>query len=105
MDVYIHPAISEGSSITILEAMGMGIPVVAAKSGGPVELILHGETGLLVAAGNPAALEEAIIHLLENRDEAVRMGEAGRQRAHDLFSSRIFMEKMTRIYLELASRT
>ncbi|MFQ5673767.1 MAG: glycosyltransferase family 4 protein [Nitrospinales bacterium] len=104
MDVYIQPAISEGSSITILEAMGMGIPVVATDSGGPAELILHGETGLLTPAGNPAALEEAVLHLIENREEAIRMGQAGQRRAHDLFSSRSFIEKMTRIYQELAGQ-
>ncbi len=104
MDIYVQPSISEGSSITILEAMGMGLPVVAADSGGPADLILHQETGLLVPPGNPAALEEAILYLLEHREEAVRMGEAGQRRAHDLFSSRRFIQKTTRIYQELAGR-
>ncbi|KMP11580.1 hypothetical protein UR09_02985 [Candidatus Nitromaritima sp. SCGC AAA799-A02] len=104
MDLYVQPAISEGSSITVLEAMGMGIPVVATDSGGPAELVLHGETGILVPAENPAALEEAIHYLIENPEKAIRMGETGRQRARDLFSSRRFIERMTQIYQELSGQ-
>lgn len=104
MDLYIQPAVSEGASITVMEAMGMGIPVVAADGGGPSELVRNRETGLLVPPGNADALREAILYLVENREEAIHMGEAGRRRAHRLFPSRNFIEKMTRIYRELAGR-
>lgn len=102
MDLYVQPSLFEGASITILEAMGVGLPVVATDSGGPAGLVRQGETGLLVPSGDANALSEAVVHLLKHPDEAIRMGEAGHRRAHDLFSSRVFIEEMTRIYLELA---
>jgi len=67
-----------GSTVA-LEAMAMGKAVVMTRTGGQSELIREGETGLRVPPGDVAALRSAIQRLLDNPDEALRMGRAGRQ--------------------------
>ncbi len=103
IDIYIQPSISEGCSITMLEAMGVGIPVIASDIDGPKELIIHNRTGILVPPKNPDALTEAILDLIENKDKAIKLGKAGNRRAREKYSSKIFIEKMSRIYQDLAS--
>lgn len=101
IDIYIQPSVSEGCSITLLEAMGVGIPVIASDIDGPKELITHNKTGILVPPDNPDALKDAIIDLIEDKEKAFKIGKAGNKRACENFSSKIFIEKMTRIYQEL----
>lgn len=62
----------------IAEAMAMGKPVVVTGTHGQVDLVRHGENGLYVPPGDPAALRAAIQRLLDDPDEAARMGRAGR---------------------------
>jgi len=55
-DWLVHPAINEPCSVAVMEALALGLPVLAARSGGTVELVRHGETGLLYEPNTPAAL-------------------------------------------------
>jgi glycosyltransferase involved in cell wall biosynthesis len=87
----------EGCSNFLLEAMGLGRPVVATSVGGNSELVAAGETGLLVPPANPQALAEAIICLLQDAPLARRLAEAGRQRFRSDFS----LDKMVGSYEEL----
>lgn len=84
--IVAHPGEQEGLSNAILEAMAAGLPVVASRAGGNPETVLDGETGLLVPPGDAGALSAAILHLLQNRELAAKMGEAGRRRARERFS-------------------
>ena len=102
IDIYIQPSLLEGCSITLLEAMGTGIPIIASDVGGPKELIVPNETGLLVPPNDQAALKAAILDLIGNRKKALIFGRAGSERALKNFSSKIFIEKMSRIYQDLA---
>ncbi len=102
IDIYIQPSLLEGCSITLLEAMGTGIPIIASNVGGPKELVIPNETGLLVPPNDPAALKAAILDLIGNRKKAVGLGRAGSERALKNFSSKIFIDKMSRIYQDLA---
>lgn len=72
----VHPARSEGYGLVLLEAMGMGLPVVAAAATGPAEIICDGENGLLVPVGNPAELAKCVLRVLtDNRlSERLRAG-------------------------------
>lgn len=103
IDIYIQPSVSEGCSITLLEAMGVGIPVIAGDTEGPGELIIPNETGILVPLRNPHALKDAVLHLIENREKARTLGRAGNRRAMACFSATIFIERMTRIYQGLVN--
>jgi glycosyltransferase involved in cell wall biosynthesis len=81
LDVMILPSIyGEGSSLTLLEAMGLACPAIASATEGNIELIEDGVTGLLVPPADAGALSKAIITILEDRNKAKQMGEAARQK-------------------------
>jgi glycosyltransferase involved in cell wall biosynthesis len=81
-DVFVHPARWEGFGLAVLEAMLAGLPVVATRVSSLPELVVDGETGLLVAAEDAAALAAAVSSALERS----ALGEAGRARARTEFS-------------------
>jgi glycosyltransferase involved in cell wall biosynthesis len=85
-DAIVHPALREGLGIAILEAMGMGKPVVASAVGGIPEVIDGPETGFLVPPGDSSALEDALVRLLRDSDLRRRIGDAAARRIRDEFS-------------------
>jgi L-malate glycosyltransferase len=99
--VSVLPSTSEGLSNTILESMAAGIPVVATAVGGTPELVDDGVTGFLVAPRNPAALAQAIGHLLEHPEQAKRMGCAGRDKVVRMFSLDKMINAQERLYEQL----
>lgn len=96
-DIFVLPSKSEGMSLAILEAMAVGLPVVATAVGGTPEVVEDGVTGLLVPAGDPVALGTALRTLITHPDRRRRLGSAGRDRVADRFS----LERTTRRYLRL----
>jgi len=79
---------AEGFCLVACEAQAMGVPVVSFDGPGLSESVANGETGLLVAQRDEAALAEAIVTLLKNETLAARMGAAGRRRVERLFNVR-----------------
>jgi glycosyltransferase involved in cell wall biosynthesis len=73
-------SISEGISLTLLEAMGRGLPVAATRVGGNSEVVVDGENGLLAPAKDPSQLAKAIIEILRNFERSREMGRKGRDR-------------------------
>jgi glycosyltransferase involved in cell wall biosynthesis len=100
LDVLVLPSLDEGMPMTVLEAMAAGKPVVASNVGGISKAVVHGETGLLVPAGQVAALAQAISRLLTDRQLAVTLGNAGRKRAAELFSAVSMAEQYRHTYCE-----
>jgi glycosyltransferase involved in cell wall biosynthesis len=94
----------EPLNITALEAMARRRPVVASNTGGLVEVVDDGVTGLLVPPADEIALAKAIGSLLADRELADRMGQAGRQRAISAFSRRAYANAWERLYDETAKR-
>ncbi|MBI4561325.1 MAG: glycosyltransferase family 4 protein [Candidatus Rokubacteria bacterium] len=87
-DVVVHASTSpEPFGIVLLEAMAAARPVVATALGGPLEIVVPGETGLLVPPGEPNALAEAALFLLERPALRRAMGENGRKRVETLFTA------------------
>ncbi len=86
LDIYLLPSEWEGLPTAILEAMAMKKPVVASHVGGIPELVVPGETGILIPPHDPQALADAVIHLLKNPGIARKMGQAGYERARRHFS-------------------
>jgi glycosyltransferase involved in cell wall biosynthesis len=79
--IVVVPSMGEGFGMVALEAMERSRPVIAAAIGGLGELVVHGETGLLVEPGVAEPLERAIVELATDLGRAAEMGGAGRQRA------------------------
>ncbi len=90
MDVFAMPSIWEGFGLVLLEAMAAGRPIVASRVATIPEVVADGETGLLVPAGDPLALADALADLAHDPERARQLGEAGRQRLRQHFS----VEKM-----------
>src|SRR5437867_4020126 len=102
--VSVLPSLSEGVSNTVLESMAAGVPVVATRVGGTPEAIEDGETGLLVPPRNSAALAHAIGVLLENRQLATHLGQAGQQRVARDFQLERSVRETEKLYVELLER-
>jgi glycosyltransferase involved in cell wall biosynthesis len=100
-DVFVLPSRHEGLGIAVMEAMAAGLPAVASRVGGLPEIIVDGETGLLVPPGDAAALAAAIERLARAPAWARALGERGRVRAHSLFSSAAMAAAVERYYYEL----
>ena len=92
---------SEGISLTILEAMAVGLPVVATNVGGNPEIVADGRTGRLVASGSPERLADAMRDMLANREQWPVMGELGRQCVEQHFNVREMVRQYEGIYREL----
>ena len=82
-DVFVLPSEGEAFGIVFVEAMGFGMPVIGGRSGGAMEVIAHGENGLLVDSNDVEEIADAIIYLLKNPDESRRLGENGRRRVEN----------------------
>ncbi len=90
VDIFCLPAREtehdvEGFGIVYLEAASYGLPVIAAQSGGAVEAVVDGETGILIPQNNVKALTGALQSLLEDPDLRHRRGKAGKDRVHRAF--------------------
>jgi glycosyltransferase involved in cell wall biosynthesis len=84
--VLVNPSLSEAFGMSLVEAMMYRVPVVASRVGGMTNIVLDGRTGLLVEPADPDALAEAISALLDDRERASEMGDAGRARAIEKYS-------------------
>ncbi|MEO1575907.1 MAG: glycosyltransferase, partial [Pseudomonadota bacterium] len=80
-DAFAFPSLHEGMGSTLLDAMAAGVPIVATRVGGIVDLIRHDHNGILVAPQNPDQLRFALLLLHDDRDLAHRLAEAGRDTA------------------------
>jgi glycosyltransferase involved in cell wall biosynthesis len=92
---------SEGSCRAALEAMAVGKPVIAARVGALVDIVLDGETGLLIPEHSPIALAHAISRLLRSPEHARHMGRQGRQRIDSAFSRERQVETVLALYNQL----
>jgi glycosyltransferase involved in cell wall biosynthesis len=80
-DVLVLPSNHEGMSLVLLEALAMGLPVVATDISGNREVVIHGENGLLVPPDDPAALTGALLEVIEDRDRYQHMSSTARKLA------------------------
>jgi glycosyltransferase involved in cell wall biosynthesis len=97
-EIFAQTSLAEGFGLSVLEAMAMGLPVVATSVGGVPELVVDGETGLLVASREPAAFAGALEQLLDNPERAYSMGQRGCDRARQEFSASIMAKRVEVLY-------
>lgn len=102
---FVSSSLSEGISLTLLEAMAVGLPVVTTAVGGNPEIVLEGQTGRLAPAGDPAALARAIVDLCAELDLWSAMGTLGRQRVERHFEIRQMVRGYEALYEELLQKS
>ena len=96
--IVVVPSMGEGFGMVALEAMERSRPVIAAAIGGLGELVVDGETGLLVEPGVAEPLERAIVALAGDLDRAAEMGRVGRERALAEFLESRCVERTEALY-------
>ncbi|MFQ5772719.1 MAG: glycosyltransferase, partial [bacterium] len=100
-DIFVLTSLYEGLCNSIMEAMMVGLPVVATDVGGNSELVIDGETGFLCPSNNADALADKVCYLLNNEYKAKSFGENGRLRILNEFGVDKMQKKTQDIYLNL----
>lgn len=100
LDLLVLPSLWEGFGLVLLEAMAAGAPIVATTVGPIPEIVVHGETGLLVPPGSSNALASAIVSLARDPDLRARMGIAGRKRLETHFTADQMIRATEQLYEE-----
>jgi glycosyltransferase involved in cell wall biosynthesis len=103
--LFVLPSHSEGVSLTVLEAMARGLPVVTTRVGGSPEVVNDPATGLLVPAGDADALASALVRVWSDPQTGERMGRAGRERVEQAFDVRTMTRRYEALYHELLAST
>ena len=103
MDIAVHPSLTEALGQAVLEAMGVGTPVVATSVGGILDIVTTDVDGILVRPGDSQSLADGIIRL--SQDAALRecMGRRGRETIRRRFSADTMVERYLALYDELAA--
>lgn len=101
-DVFAFPSEFEALGLSLVEAAACGLPAVASRTGGIVDVVEDGVTGLLFPPGEPAALERALAELLADPGRRAAMGEAARERACREFDARLSLGRYRALFAEVA---
>jgi glycosyltransferase involved in cell wall biosynthesis len=101
LDLYVQPSSSESFGLAIVQAMSVGLPVVATRTGGIPELVTEDKSGILVAPERPKDLAQAILKLLHNRTLAKSMGEAARRESVVRFNLKEMIKEVEEVYVEV----
>ena len=99
LDVFCLPSVNESFGLVLLEAMAQGKPIVATNVEGIPEVIVNGETGLLVPSYDPDALANALTYCLSHPEVGWRMGENGRARLLKRYTNTRMVQHYERLYL------
>lgn len=101
LDLLVLSSQTEGFCRVLIEAMAMGKAVVATMVGGVVEIVENGITGLLIPPNDVSSLTKAIIAMYEGKEQAIRMGKAGRRRVENMFSIEKNVEETQNVYMKV----
>lgn len=100
-DAFVLPSLYEGTPLAVLEAMAAGKPVISSAIHGTDELVVDGETGLLVPPRDPEALAATLRRILDDPSLRARLGVAARERAERRFPASRAAERVVRLYQDL----
>jgi glycosyltransferase involved in cell wall biosynthesis len=101
MDIFLLSSTSEGFSISTIEAMATGLPVLVTRCGGPEEIVEHNRTGWMVEVNNAEAIAEGFRVLLKDAKLCERLAQAGKQHAVGKFGLQNMLSSYDKIYQEL----
>ena len=98
LDIVLLTSHNEGTPLSLIESQAAGVPVISTRVGGVENVVVHNKTGIIVPSGNAASLTEAIVTLIEKKDERIKMGHAASVWAHSKFSYRRLVSDMRAVY-------
>ncbi|MDO9463811.1 MAG: glycosyltransferase [bacterium] len=101
LDIFVLTSYYEGLPRSIIEAQACGVPVVATNVGGTPEVVINDKTGILVPTKDEKAIAKAVIDLLTNKDNARRMGNAGREWVQKQFDAPVFIKRTEYLFEDL----
>jgi glycosyltransferase involved in cell wall biosynthesis len=104
LDLFVLSSYLEGMGSSLLDAMASRLPIVATRTGGIPEVVINGETGLLVPPRDPDALAQAILTLYRDRDLTGRLAERGFEVVNEKFSAEAMAWKVIDLYEQFAHR-
>lgn len=103
LDVFVLPSRTEGMSNALLEAMAMGLPVVATAVGGNQEVVTDGRSGVLVPADAAGAMAAAIARVLDDGAFAAALGSAARRAVEERYGARSMVRRLEAVYAAAAA--
>ncbi|HMK66112.1 MAG TPA: glycosyltransferase [Thermodesulfobacteriota bacterium] len=101
LDLFVLPSLWEGFSMALLEAMAMGLPVIATKVGGAAEVITSEQNGYLISPADPKALAEAIQEAMRHPGRFQEMAGKGRETVRENFSKERHVLQLQELYQEV----
>jgi glycosyltransferase involved in cell wall biosynthesis len=102
LDIFVLPSLTEGTPMALLEAMAMGIPVIASAVGGVPDVIEDGINGFLVPPGESRAIHERIMLLIDKPDQMKRLSRAGKETVNSRYNVRDWCRRIEQMYDSLA---
>ena len=104
LDALLLPSWEEPFGRALIEAMALGVPVIATNVGGPAEIVEDGREGFLLAPREPAAWAQAIAAIAADRERGLQMGRAGRRRVQQAFTVERHVADTLALYERVAAR-
>ena len=101
MDIYLLPSLSEGTSMTLLEAMSLSKPCIVTDAGGNPEIVLHNKTGLVTPNNDEEAYAQAMLTLAGDTPRQMLFGVAAKVRFEEVFSVKNMTNSYENIYTQL----
>ncbi|WP_339728398.1 glycosyltransferase [uncultured Gimesia sp.] len=102
---YVSSSLTEGISLTLLEAMSVGLPIVATAVGGTPEIVKQPDTGTLVPAADAAKLADAMRAMCRQKADWLQMGQQARERVEAHFNIRSMIKDYENLYLNVLTST
>lgn len=102
-DIYINSSNSEGMPVSVLEAMSLGLPVIATSVGDTPYLVQPG-TGVLIPPGEPGQIAQALKRLIDSPDECIKLGRAAREHIMHRHSLYAWVDQMIDLYSRVVPR-
>jgi colanic acid/amylovoran biosynthesis glycosyltransferase len=99
-DLFVLPSFVEGLPVSAMEAMAVGLPVVATNIAGTSELIEDGQTGILIRPSDPQAIADAVVRMMQDYPFRIRAAELGRKKVVDEFDIHKETERLNEFLLE-----
>lgn len=103
LDIVVHPATLEGLGVSLLQTAAAGVPIVATRTGGIPEIIVHGTNGYLIDSGDIHAIMNCVTDLLADPEKSKRFGTAGRMMVRSRFSIDTMVKSNLAVYRQVLS--